>query len=501
MLARPYWVVVVLLLLAGVSRFGEGASNPGIVARITRSGLDYARHYGVAILKKELAGIAVPDFVGKFKSGWLGSVSYEFHRLKIQHFELRNSELSLLPGQGVRASLSNNYVSVSGNWKVKKAFVTLEGTFDLRVDGISISVSLKLGKDDFGRPTASVADCRNSIGHVSIYISGHLEWLLNLFHKKIENKFKEIMQEKICNIVQRSTTGHLMPYLQTLPVTSMIDQFASIDYRLAEAPLVVSQGLDTFFKGEFFSQKWRSPVPFDAPAIKLSQEDDHMVYFAVSEYVFNTASQVYHQAGRMNFTFQNKHIPLDSQIHLNTNSFRTIIPRLGRLYPNMEIELQTSPESAPFLMFSPGNITFMPVMDVQAFVLLPNSTERKPLFQLRARTNISVTINVTSNRIVGFVTPGSELKLELKHSNVGSFNVQLMEAILNIYTLYTIYPYFNGHQQPEITFEYRGGRGQDSPEGALELGNSHSQGESIPTAASTPYRDHTTSRQEESLPA
>lgn len=49
----------------------------------------------------------------------------------------------------------------------------------------------------------------------------------------------------------------------------------------------------------------------------------------------------------------------------------------------MELELEVSPESAPFLMFIPGNVTLMPVVDIQAFVLLPNPSDRKPLFQLR----------------------------------------------------------------------------------------------------------------------
>ena len=50
----------------------------------------------------------------------------------------------------------------------------------------------------------------------------------------------------------------------------------------------------------------------------------------------------------------------------------------------MELELEVSPESAPFFMFTPGNVTLMPVMNIQAFALLPNSLDRKPLFQLRA---------------------------------------------------------------------------------------------------------------------
>ncbi|XP_027625987.1 bactericidal permeability-increasing protein-like [Tupaia chinensis] len=78
MMARPYCVVVALLLLPELSGFGEGASNPGFVARITRKGLEYARQYGVAILKKELSTIRLPDLSGSFQLSWVGSVNYEF---------------------------------------------------------------------------------------------------------------------------------------------------------------------------------------------------------------------------------------------------------------------------------------------------------------------------------------------------------------------------------------------------------------------------------------
>ncbi|ELW69639.1 Ral GTPase-activating protein subunit beta [Tupaia chinensis] len=328
MMARPYCVVVALLLLPELSGFGEGASNPGFVARITRKGLEYARQYGVAILKKELSTIRLPDLSGSFQLSWVGSVNYEF----------------------------------DGN---------LAGTFDMGMDGTSISVSLNLGKDQSGRPNATVAYCSTSIGHISIDISGSLSWILNLFHERIENRIKETLKQK----------------------------------------------------GEFFSLSSRSSAPFDAPAIRLPMQHDQMIYFAVSEYVFNTASRVYQQAGHMNFIIRNEH--------------------LTRLYPNMELEIEASPESEPLLMFTPGNVTLTPVMDIQVFALLPNSSDRQLLFQLRAKTRISVTINVNSSRIVGSLTTGSKLKLELKHSNISHFNVELLEAIFNYYAVNIVYPSVN----------------------------------------------------------
>uniref|UniRef100_A0A9L0TCC5 Bactericidal permeability-increasing protein n=1 Tax=Equus caballus TaxID=9796 RepID=A0A9L0TCC5_HORSE len=465
MMARLYGVVVVLLLLAEVAMFGEGASNPGLVARITRKGLKYVHEHVAAALQKELSAIEVPDFLGSFQVGWFGRVSYESNGI-------------------------------------------LNGTFGLSVDGISISVSLNLGKDPSGRPTASVAHCDSSIDGIDINISGPLSRIQNFFHGIMEIYFKNILEQKICEMVRMSTTSRLEPYLRTLPVTSMIDQVAGIDYSLVGAPQVTSQCLDTPFKGEFFGRSWHSPVPFDAPPIRLPQEHDRMIYFAVSDFVFNTASRVYHQAGHMKFIIQNEHlksltklannesakkwrkqysnsscqtskstsltatvscfassflllllqIPLDSSIALNTNSFRALIPQLAKLYPNMQLEFETSPESAPFLMFTPGNVTLLPVIDIQTFALPPNSSDRKPLFQLRVRTSISATIGVTSSRIIASLTSVSRLTLELKHSNVGFVNVQSMETILNYYAFHILYPSLNGKKScccwPRATLEF-----------------------------------------------
>ncbi|XP_005392644.1 PREDICTED: lipopolysaccharide-binding protein-like [Chinchilla lanigera] len=479
MVARPYCVVVVLLLLAGVSKIGEGNSNPGFLARITKKGLEYAQQYAVTTLKKELSTTRLPDLSGSSNIDWVGWVSYDFHSLKIHHFVLQNWNLNLLPELGIRASLSNNYMSVGGNWKVNKAFITLQGTFDLKVYGISISVSLNLGKDQSGRPTALVTQCSNSIGHVSIDISGSLSWILNLFHERIENNIKMVLQQK--------------PALSCLTVTVMIDKVASLDYRLVGAPQVTSEGLDIPFKGEFFSQSQPSLVPFEVPPMTLPPQHDHMIYLAVSEYMVNTASRVYHHAGSMKVIIRNEHLknltklaanesakkwrkqnlkprcgaskstplttmvscfssnflllllqmPLNSPILLHTSSFQALIPQLARSYPNMEVELEASPESEPLLTFTLGNVTLSPVIDIQAFALLPNSSSRRPLFQLRVNTSVSITISVNSSRIVGSVTTGSKLKLELKQSNVSDINVELMETIFNYYALNTIYPSLN----------------------------------------------------------
>lgn len=420
---------------------GALGSNPGLVARITDKGLEYAAREGLVALQSELRKITLPDFTGDFRIKHVGRGRYEFHSLDIRSCELRGSALKPLAAAGLSLTVSDSSIQLQGRWKVRKSFVKLEGSFDLHVKGVTISVTLLLGSEASGRPTVTTSSCSSHIRDVDVDISGDLNWLLNLFHSQIESRFRRELETKICEIVEKSVTSDLQPYLQTLPVIAKIDSFAGVDYSLMEAPRATCQSLDVMLKGEIFHLTHRSPVPFLAPAIDLPEDHTRMVYFAISDYVFNTASLAYYQAGYLNFSITDDMIPPDSIIRLTTKSFRAFVPRLGKLYPNMNLELQGAVVQAPLLTFSPGNLSLAPQLEIEAFVLLPNSVKQS-VFQLGVATNISATLAFNTSKITGLLNPG-RVQVELKESKVGVFNVAMLEALLNYYIRETLYPKVN----------------------------------------------------------
>lgn len=430
-----------LLILLFTSTPGALGSNPGLVARITDKGLEYVAKEGAMVLQRKLRGISLPDFTGDFKIRHLGRVHYEFHSLDISSCELLGSALMPLPGQGLRLTLYDSFIGAHGKWKVRKSLLKLDGSFDVGVKDITISVDLLLGSEPSGRPTVTVSSCSSHISDVEVDISGDLGWLLNLFHSQIESRFQEALESKICEKIQNSVTSDLQPYLQTLPVTTEIDNLTSIDYSLMEAPRVTDHVLDVRFKGEIFNHDHRSPVTFVAPAMSLPEEHSRMVYFAISDYVFNTASLVYQEAGYLNFSITDDMVPPDSPIRLTTKSFRVFVPRLAKLYPNMNLELQGAVVPAPFLNFSPGNLSLAPNMEIDAFVILPSSA-REPVFRLGVTTNVSAVLTFNTTKITGFLKPG-KVQVELKESKVGVFNVELLEALINFHILNTLYPKIN----------------------------------------------------------
>ncbi|XP_059586416.1 bactericidal permeability-increasing protein [Alligator mississippiensis] len=417
------------------------ATNPGFVARITEKGLDYARQEGIAALEKKLAKLKLPDFSGSFKVKPFGNVHYEFYSLDLRSFQLPSSQIVPVPNVGLRVSVSKAFAHLTGKWKVKKRFIKDHGSFDLKVEGISISIGLKLGSDASGRPTVTTSECSTQISNVRIHISGRFGWLYKLFHKKIESSFRKTMESKVCEEVTSSVSTQLQPYLQTLPVTTKIDNVAGIDYSLVAPPVATAQCLDVNLKGEFFSLAHRLPAPFPPPALAFPTEHDRMVYLGASSYFFNTAGFVYQTAGVLVFNITDDMVPKGVEFHLNTSTFSAFIPKLEKLYPDRLMKLQVMTSSAPSLTITPGGLSLMPVVDIQAYAILSNSS-LAPLFLLSLTSNISATVAVNSSRIGGTLALG-RLKLSLKHSDVGPFSVQLLQSLMNIYGSKILLPRLN----------------------------------------------------------
>ncbi|XP_014702668.1 bactericidal permeability-increasing protein isoform X1 [Equus asinus] len=436
-----------LVVLAAVGTAVTAATNPGVVARITQKGLDYACQQGVAVLQKELEKMKIPDMSGSVKMKPFGKGHYNFYSMDVRGFQLPSSQMKLLPDEGLGLSIRNANVKIGGKWKARKSFIKTSGNFELNVEGVSISAGLRLGQEPAsGRLTASCSSCSSNIDGVRLHVSGSsLGWLIKLFHKKIESSLRKAMNNKICEITTHSVSSKLQPYLQTLPVTTKIDKVAWIDYSLVAPLRVTAENLDGQMKGEFFNPAHRDPPPFAPPALAFPADHDRMVYLGLSDYLFNTAGLVYHKAGVLKMTLKDSMLPKESKFQLTTKFFGRFLPEVAKVFPNMKMQFFFGTASPPQLTMSPAGLVLTPTLEAQAYVVFPNSS-LVPLFLLEMSTNISLEVSARSNRLVGKVKM-DKLLLKLKHSVIGSFPVQLLQSIMNYVVPTLVLPKVNERLQ------------------------------------------------------
>ncbi|XP_014799152.1 PREDICTED: lipopolysaccharide-binding protein-like [Calidris pugnax] len=387
---------------------------------------------GVLALCLTLAEATNPGFVVRITEAGFN--------MELRNFYLANSRISLVPSMGPQLSISNAFADVNGNWQAKKK-IKIHGSFHVKLQDVNIKVNLKLGNDASGKPTIDTSSCTIYISKVRAKLSGKLSKIYNLFHKVIESKLKKFLEKKTCDIVAKSVRSDLQPYVQTLPVTAKIDAIAGVDYSLVGPPMATTQSLDVPMKGECYSLAQRSAVPFSPPALTLPPDHDRMVYFGVSSYFFNTASFAYHKSGALVFEITDSMIPKTVEFHLKTTTFSAFIPQLEEKYPDKEMKLKVSAPSAPFLNIGPGGLSLQPVVDVEAYAIVPDSSPA-PLFLLSLTGNVSAVISVKSGHIIGNLTMDG-MKLSLKRSDVGDFQVETLQPTMNIFASNILVPHIN----------------------------------------------------------
>uniref|UniRef100_A0A803VBR0 Bactericidal permeability-increasing protein n=1 Tax=Ficedula albicollis TaxID=59894 RepID=A0A803VBR0_FICAL len=158
--------------------------------------------------------------------------------------------------------------------------------------------------------------------------------------------------------------------------------FASLSQQVSTTAAAPLLHVSPSSQGEFYSLAKRFTVPFSPLPLAFPSDHERMVYFGASSYFFNTAGIAYQKAGALVFEITEAMIPKEAGFRLDTSVFSAFIPQVSSLmYPNMPMKFRLSAPTAPFLTIGPGGISFQPIVDAQAYAILPNSS-LVPLFLL-----------------------------------------------------------------------------------------------------------------------
>lgn len=407
----------------------------------------------MAKIQQELRSLKLPDISGSQSVAPIGKVSYSFTNMHITNVGLPQSAVSLVPGTGVKLSIGNAYMSLNGNWRVKYLrFIKDHGSFDLNVNGLSISTSIAITRDETGRPTVNSVNCAASVGSVSIKFHGGASWLYNLFKSFIDKALRKALEKQICPVVDNAVLN-MNPHLKTLNVVAKVDQYAEIEYSLVSSPTVTTASIDLGLKGEFYNIGKHQEPPFTPQVFNLPSQSTNMLYMGLSSYTANSAAFVYNTAGALSLYITDDMIPASSPIRLNTKTFGAFIPEVAKRFPGLMMKLLVKTAKTPVITFEPNNATVQASGTVTAYAIQTNGT-LSPLFVLNMEASVSAQVSVSGTRLAGSVSL-NKMDLTLGTSYVGDFQVKSLDSIFQMVLKVVIIPKLNvqlekGYPLPSI---------------------------------------------------
>ncbi|XP_009904328.1 BPI fold-containing family C protein [Dryobates pubescens] len=412
-----------LLLLSLLS--GQLSANPGVKVRITRKGLEYAKEIGLEILKQNMVKERFPDLSGYEKYG-LGNVKYNISRIHITAIEFPSASISLIPGTGIKLVIGNASLAIDMNWNIRTWIFKDSGRSTVYISKVFVTAIFSTTLDNTGHASVSLTSCRTTSGDIDIKLNGKSGFLHNFFIKYLKKPIHRSLVTNSCPNI-RSGIQLINEDLQSLNVLMPIDDLANVDYSLNSFPAVFQPFIDLDLKGTVYPSGNHTGLSCVAAPFVIPDQSDSMLYLAFSEHFFQTSSFAYYTAGAFNITIAEETC---SYFNISTEIFGSIIPEVGEYsvtpYPVM---LKLMATEIPIISLQQDSFTVEIQGSMEVFAVLPDSTTQS-LFTMNVAANTSISPNIFDHKLMGSLCL-NRLQFSLAHSNVGFFEISLLENILS----------------------------------------------------------------------
>lgn len=359
--------------------------------------------------------------------------------MNIQEFVKPNSSITLDPSGVLVWRANDANISGNGRWHYKFRHKLLKvsdkGKFDIRIRNICFNVQIEIGADESGRPTISSKACTCDIDKVDITFHGGAAKFYNLFKGHMGHRLKHLFIDKMCDAIRKVVDKDGSQSMGKLPVTIEIDETYLLDYRLMGKPEFTDNYIETHHKGEVFWKDDLTEAPFEVQQYNGPDEEEKMVYFWTSSYLFNTYLYQAHRNGKMKYVISSQNLPEKNKDALKITSkeglfIGLLIPQIASKYPDGELEIHVRSKEAPWLKFHNGYVEIECSGEIELHVSRPSVESSAYLLSMDGAMTISANLSVEDKKIVGRV--GSlNIKTKVTDSNIGVVSDEAMQFLID----------------------------------------------------------------------
>ncbi|XP_063281711.1 bactericidal permeability-increasing protein-like [Pelobates fuscus] len=439
----------ILLIIFYLPLSAANQEEPGVKGRLTSKGLQYGLQVGLEELQSRLSSFQIPDVRGSISVAILGTIYYSVTSLQIENLDVSDSNLSFISDTGVNMEISDGQLSITGYLQIATWLFSASTNLEVVVSGLSLTGIVGVTGDDTGHGKVWDGGCNSDVNNVEINFHGGSGWFLSMFKSSIIGPVYDALTKQLCPQFEKALE-QMEQTLSSLPVVSIVDSVASLEYPLVDLPLITEQSLDVFVKGQFIGRSQRWDPPDHPEKLVLPDIDSHMVLLALSQFSVHSAGYVHYMSGILNYNITDDVIPKQSPLRLNTKSLSTFVPEILTRFPDSPpLLLHISAHSPPAVNIQPDILTVDASADIHLYAMAANHS-LVPIFQMRAGVETQVDIQL-SEESLGVALSLRNFSLALIHSDAGPVKVDNLKNILNFALKLVALPLMNKKLQNMVT--------------------------------------------------
>ncbi|NP_001148143.1 putative BPI/LBP family protein [Zea mays] len=435
-------LIPLLVTLQLFTTSSPAVASSHISAIISQSGLDFAKDLLVSHAVATLTPMNVPDIERTMSIPLVGTVRMAASGIVLHGLAVTNSTVAVGDaGVVVAASLASANLTMEWNYSYDAWIVTISdsGNASVQVEGMEVGVSMVM-KNQNGSIKLSVTECSCYMEDLDITLNGGASWFYQVFIDGFSNHIISSVENAIKNKVMEGALK-LDSFLGNLPKKIDLDSVAAMNVTVVNDPIFKSSSVEFDIDGLFIPSDETAPrdmrlgdTQFALPLGSSSK----MLWISLDEDVFNSVSALYFKAGLL----QRMVDKIPDQFFLNTASWRFLVPRLYREFPDDNMLLNISAVSPPSVRINVGRIDATVDLDITVNVL--DFGEIVPVACLSVSVDVYGAAAVSENNLVGRVEL-DYFSFTLKWSKVGKLHTILVQTVLRILLKKLFVPYVNSY--------------------------------------------------------
>ncbi|XP_057431091.1 putative BPI/LBP family protein At1g04970 isoform X2 [Lotus japonicus] len=425
-MAPSIFFVLLSLLLIPASGYVQLYEDGFISGVISDKGLDFAKDL---LIEKGIASLVLlqlPEIENSAKVPLVGNAKVVLSDITIKDIQINSSSVKtgesgiVLVISGATADLSMKWRYSCSSWLIPIG-ISDSGTASVKVKGMQVGLTVNL-KNQEGTLKLSLLDYGCYVGDLSIKLDGGTAWLYQLlvdaFGGNIASSVEEAVSEKI-----KEGIAKLDKFLQSLPKQIPLDKTSALNVSFVGNPVLSNSSIAIAINGLFTERSEVVESEGYKKGFKISSACGglpKMIKVSLHEYVIQSASLVYFNAGKMQLIIDE----LPDQDILNTAEWRFIVPQLYKQYPNDNMQLDISVSSPPVIQVTYQDIGATISIDITIDVL--KGGEVIPVACISVDISASCAAEIVGNNIAGRLRL-QNLSTYLKWSKIGKLRVHLIQ--------------------------------------------------------------------------
>ncbi|KAM7396285.1 hypothetical protein PAMP_019337 [Pampus punctatissimus] len=275
---------------------------------------------------------------------------------------------------------------------VKGENVNVAQSIDFEIDSqIDLGINPKLYCGG-GKVAADTSDCYLNFHKLHLHLQGDKEpnWLKKLFTNFITFTVRLVIKGQICNEINK-VANILADFIQDTAEHFLSDGDISVDIGVTASPVITANYIESYHKG-LTNYNNTSAVISDSVFHPSQLTEHRMLYFWVSDQVFNPMMTAAHHDGRFKLNISGAEIT-----ELFTTSLTSTMPQSIRkcLFESDSPELRVWSSSVPFLNTSTLGTTVW----AKASGQLHCGNQDTPIFFFETDLSIDVTASYADKKL------------------------------------------------------------------------------------------------------